>query len=72
MKNRFTKLKGGKRKMQKENQNKGRMPDFKGSLDVAAWFNTDSDGKTTLSVVLGSRAKLSQVEEKIVIEDIYS
>lgn len=58
--------------MQKEKQIKGRMPDFKGSLDVAAWFNTDSDGKTTLSVVLGSRAKLFQVEEQVVIEDIYS
>jgi len=37
---------------------KGDKPDFKGTLDVAAWSNTDSDGNTYLSVVLGNRAKL--------------
>ena len=37
---------------------KGDRPDFKGTLDVAAWFNTDSDGETYLSIVIGNRAKL--------------
>ena len=72
MKNKFTKLKGGKRKMQKEKQVKGKKPDFGGTLDVAAWENTDSDGNTYLSVVLGNRAKLLPVEQQIEIEDIYS
>ena len=47
------------------NQNgKGDKPDFKGTLDVAAWFNTDSDGKTYLSVVIGNRARLVPNEQK--------
>lgn len=37
---------------------KGDKPDSKGSLDVAAWFNTDSDGEIYLSVVIGNRARL--------------
>ena len=37
---------------------KGTKPDFKGRLEVAAWVNTDSDGNTYLSVVLGNRARL--------------
>ncbi len=44
---------------------KGDKPDFKGSLDVAAWFNTDSDGNTYLSVVLGNRIKLVKNEQKL-------
>ena len=43
---------------------KGDKPDFKGTLDVAAWLNTDSDGNTYLSVVLGNRAKLLPNEQK--------
>lgn len=37
---------------------KGRKPDYKGTIDVAAWFNEDQEGNTYLSVVLGNRAKL--------------
>lgn len=44
---------------------KGSKPDFKGALDVAAWFNTDSDGNTYLSVVLGNRIKLIKNEQKL-------
>lgn len=43
---------------------KGDKPDFKGSLDVAAWFNTDGDGNTYLSVVLGNRVKLLPNQQK--------
>ena len=74
MKNKFTKLKGGKTKMQKEKQVKGRMPDFKGSIEVAAWKNEDNEGKPYLSVVLGTRAKLVPVEKQTNgqgFEDIY-
>lgn len=37
---------------------KASKPDFKGSLDVAAWSNTDSDGNTYLAVRFGNRMKL--------------
>ena len=44
---------------------KGNKPDMKGTLDVAAWYNTDSDGNTYLSVVLGNRIKLVKNEQKL-------
>ena len=53
---------------------KAQKPDFKGKLDVSAWWNTDQNGKDYLSVVLGNRVKLFQVEKEIImkkIEDIY-
>ena len=43
---------------------KGDKPDLKGSLEVAAWFNVDKDGKTFLSVKLGDRIKLVPTEDK--------
>ncbi len=43
---------------------KGDKPDFKGCLGVAAWFNTDQDGNTYLSVKLGDRLKLLPNPEK--------
>lgn len=47
------------------NQNgKGDKPDLKGTLDVAAWENTDSDGNKFLSVVIGNRARLVLNEQK--------
>ncbi len=50
--------------MQKETQVKGRMPDFKGSIDVVAWENIEDNGKNYLSIVLGTRAKLALVEKQ--------
>ncbi|MCK5125529.1 MAG: hypothetical protein KAR42_04675 [candidate division Zixibacteria bacterium] len=60
--------------MQKENKFKGRMPDFKGSIDVVTWENTNNEGETYLSVVLGTRAKLVPFEKQKAeqgFEDIY-
>jgi|GEM_PF-4491463 len=37
---------------------KASKPDFKGSLDVVAWSNTDSDGNTYLAVRFGNRMRL--------------
>ena len=48
---------------------KGDKPDFKGTLDVAASCNTDSDGQEYLSVVLGNRIKLVKNEQ--MFEDQY-
>ena len=48
-----------------QNEFKGNKPDYKGSLHVAAWFNTDKDGNTYLSVVLGNRVKLLPNEQKL-------
>lgn len=73
MKNQITKLKGGVRKMEKS-EVKGDKPDFTGKLDVAAWYNTDTNGKTYLSVVLGNRVNLFSNEQKPEgkeIEDIF-
>lgn len=73
MKNTFIKLKGGNSKMQ-DTQEKANKPDFAGKLNVAAWFNTDRNGRTYLSVVLGKRATLFPVEKEIEpneIEDIF-
>lgn len=48
-----------------ENGNfKASKPDFKGCLEVAAWFNTDQEGNTYLSVKLGDRLKLLPNPEK--------
>ena len=44
---------------------KGDKLDFKGTLDVAAWCNTDSDGSEYLSVVLGNRIKFVKNEQKL-------
>ena len=44
---------------------KGEKPDYKGTLDVAAWFNKDGNGNTYLSVALGNRIKLVPNEEKL-------
>lgn len=43
---------------------KGDKPDYKGTLEVAAWLNRDRDGHPYISVVLGSRIKLVPNEEK--------
>ena len=45
--------------------NKGDKPDFKGTMDVAAWLNHDRDGHEYLSVVLSNRIKLVQNLEKL-------
>ena len=44
---------------------KGSRPDFKGRLEVAAWVNTDNDGKAYLSIVLGNRITLFKNEQKL-------
>ncbi len=44
---------------------KGNKPDYKGTIDVAAWFNKAQDGNTYLAVVLGNRAKLVPNGDKI-------
>jgi len=48
-----------------ETEFKGSKPDFKGRLEVAAWVNTDSDGKPYLSIVLGNRITLFKNEQKL-------
>lgn len=47
-----------------EQEFKGSKPDFKGRLEVAAWVNTDNDGKPYLSIVLGNRITLFKNEQK--------
>ena len=44
--------------------NGGDKPDLKGTIDVAAWWNTDAEGNTYLSVQIGNRAKLLPNEQK--------
>ena len=39
-------------------ENGGDKPDLKGTIDVAAWWNTDAEGNTYLSVKLADRIKL--------------
>jgi len=53
-----------------EKEIKGQAPDLKGKLDVAAWYNTDKNGKTFLSVVFGKRINLYQVEKTIEVSEI--
>ena len=48
-----------------EQEFKGTKPDFKGRLEVAAWVNTDNDGKAYLSIVLGNRITLFKNEQKL-------
>ena len=53
---------------------KGQKPDFKGTLDVSAWWNTDKNGKAYLSVTISNKVKLFQSEKEVIvkkIEDIY-
>jgi hypothetical protein len=57
MKNTFIKMKGGESKMT-EDQIKGDKPDFKGSLEIAAWINSDKNGNEFVSVQIGNRANL--------------
>ena len=45
-------------------RNGGSKPDLKGTIDVAAWWNTDAEGNTYLSVQIGNRAKLVVNEQK--------
>ena len=50
------------------------MPDHKGNVNVAAWYNTDKNGNTYLSVVLENRVNLFPVEKEIEskeVEDIF-
>jgi len=42
----------------------GNKPDLKGTIDVAAWWNTDAEGKAYLSVKIGDRVKLVANPEK--------
>lgn len=51
-----------------EQEFKGTKPDFKGRLEVAAWVNTDIDGKPYLSIVLGNRITLFKNEQKLTDE----
>ena len=46
--------------MQIQSELKGNKPDLKGKIDVAAWYNTDQNGKTYLSVVFANRVNLFQ------------
>jgi hypothetical protein len=59
----------------KETEIKGDKPDLKGTFDVAAWFNTDKNGRAYLSVVIGNRINLfpneSEIEQKK-IENIFA
>ncbi len=72
MKNKFIKLKGGNRKVSNE-EFKGRKPDFKGEIPVAAWLNKDSDDIYFISVAIGNRVKLVPAEDVVEkeIEDIF-
>ncbi len=45
--------------------NSGQGPDYKGTIEVAAWWNTDADGNKFLSVQIGHRAKLVKNEQKL-------
>ena len=47
-----------------ESEVKGDSPDFKGSLDVAAWYNTTKDGKSYLSVKFSNRVNLFRFHYK--------
>jgi len=58
-----TQLKGGNRQMPEEKKSKGRKPDYKGTIDVAAWIDHDDIGNTRMAVVIGNRAKLVPIEE---------
>lgn len=42
----------------------GNKPDLKGTIDVAAWWNTDAEGNSYLSVKIGDRVKLLPNPEK--------
>ena len=42
----------------------GNKPDLKGTMDVAAWWNTDAEGNSYLSVKLGDHIKLLVNPEK--------
>ena len=43
---------------------KGQRPNYTGKLDVAAWLNKDKNGKTFLSIKVGSFVKLFKNESK--------
>jgi len=43
---------------------KGKIPDYKGSLDVAAWLNTDKNGKTYISIKIANNVNLFKNEPK--------
>lgn len=50
--------------MTEEKKQPKEKPDYTGNLDVAAWINTDKNGKTFLSVKIGSFANLFKNEQK--------
>ena len=53
-----------------ENQVKGDLPDFKGSISVAAWKNIDKNGNAYLSIILGNRAALFPVDKVLGGEEV--
>jgi hypothetical protein len=74
MKNTFIELKGGKKKMDNSEKPKGNKPDLVGTVNVAAWLNTDKEGNKFLAVKIANRADLYVNENKnsnTSIEDIF-
>ena len=45
-------------------EDKGKIPDYTGSLQVAAWKNTDKNGKIYLTIKVGTIANLFKNEPK--------
>lgn len=48
---------------------KGDMPNYKGSIKIAAWVNQDKNGNEYLSIVLSNRAALFPVDKDTLGKD---
>lgn len=47
-----------------QEEKKGRRPDYRGRLDVAAWVNVDKNGKQYISVKIADNVNLFKNEPK--------
>lgn len=52
------------KKMTENEEKKGKQPDYRGKLDVAAWINKDKNDKAYLSVKLDNKVNLFKNEPK--------
>lgn len=50
-------------------ETKGRLPDYKGKLDVACWINKDKNGKKYLTMQIAHRVNLFKNEPKEIKEE---
>jgi hypothetical protein len=50
--------------MESESKGKGRLPDYKGYLEVAGWKMEDKNGKTFLSLNISNHVNLFKNEPK--------